>query len=109
MKLPLLILLTILTTSCTIQVNDFESCLKAGNPALESYPRQCIHKETTFTEEIWKLDDIQLRQHQDEGYYGCFGCNTQNPAICVDPTREMIEAEETNEIHCNENFEVIRE
>lgn len=74
---------------------------------MESYPRQCTHQGNTFTEYPWITDDIQLRQHQDEGYYGCFGCNTQNPAICVDPTQKMIQIQETENLHCNEDFEVI--
>jgi hypothetical protein len=35
------------------QVNDFESCVAAGNPVMESYPRQCRHTDgRTFTEVI---------------------------------------------------------
>jgi len=34
------------------QVTNFEECIAAGNPAMESYPRQCSHKGETFVEEI---------------------------------------------------------
>lgn len=34
------------------QVVNFEECIKAGNPAMESYPRQCRHGNRTFTENI---------------------------------------------------------
>lgn len=33
-------------------VTDFESCAAAGNPVMESYPRQCRAGNTTFTEEF---------------------------------------------------------
>ncbi len=32
--------------------HDFESCIAAGNPAMESWPRQCRHGDRTFTERI---------------------------------------------------------
>ncbi|MFC1616494.1 hypothetical protein ACFL21_05105 [Patescibacteria group bacterium] len=31
-------------------VSSFEDCIKAGNPAMESYPRQCRHENQTYTE-----------------------------------------------------------
>ncbi len=34
------------------EVDDFESCVAAGNPVMESYPRQCSHDDQTFTEEL---------------------------------------------------------
>lgn len=33
-------------------VTNFEECIAAGNPAMESYPRQCRHGDRTFTEII---------------------------------------------------------
>ncbi len=33
-------------------VNNFEECLGAGNPVMESYPRQCRSGDKTFVEEI---------------------------------------------------------
>ena len=33
-------------------VNSFEECVAAGNPVMESYPRQCRHGDRTFTEVI---------------------------------------------------------
>lgn len=33
-------------------VTNFEECIAAGNPAMESYPRQCAHDGETFTEII---------------------------------------------------------
>jgi len=59
-KIPLitLIIVILLTAFFFIQnrsqqqVTNFEECITAGNPAMESYPRQCRHKDQTFTETI---------------------------------------------------------
>ncbi len=38
---------------CQNEIDSFEECIAAGNPAMESYPRQCRSAEgRTFTEEI---------------------------------------------------------
>ena len=37
-------------------VTDFETCISAGNPAMESYPRQCRHDGKTYTEQIEPSD-----------------------------------------------------
>jgi hypothetical protein len=34
------------------KITSFEECVKAGNPVMESYPRQCTDGTNTFTEEI---------------------------------------------------------
>lgn len=31
-----------------VEVNDFQSCVRAGNPILESYPEQCVHNGQSF-------------------------------------------------------------
>ena len=36
----------------TSTINNFDDCIKAGNPAMESYPRQCRAGDRTFTEVI---------------------------------------------------------
>ena len=33
-------------------ISNFEECIAAGNPAMESYPRQCRAGDKTFTEQI---------------------------------------------------------
>lgn len=33
-------------------VTNFSECIAAGNPAMESFPRQCVHEGETFTEEV---------------------------------------------------------
>ncbi len=37
------------TTLCGT-IDSFEECIAAGNPAMESFPRQCIANGQTFTE-----------------------------------------------------------
>lgn len=41
------------------EVTNFEECVEAGNPVMESYPRQCRHKDSTFTEQ---LSEEELRR-----------------------------------------------
>ena len=95
------------------EINSFEECIAAGFPAMESYPRQCMDAAgNTFVEEIddfWKLDGVELMQHETEGFYGCFGCSTprKGSALCIDPIPEMKIIEETSERYCTEEFEVI--
>ena len=41
------------TPPSAIQINSFETCLRAGNPVMESYPRQCkVEGGRTYVEEI---------------------------------------------------------
>jgi len=42
------------------KVFNFEDCLEAGNPAMESYPRQCRHGDKTFTEELELADSCGI-------------------------------------------------
>lgn len=41
-----------------ITITNFEECAAAGNPIMESYPRQCRAQDTTFTENIGNELDI---------------------------------------------------
>ncbi|MBU0706586.1 hypothetical protein KJ657_02610 [Patescibacteria group bacterium] len=59
MKRVLLLLPILVLSACqpilkqvTPPVTNFEECIAAGNPVMESYPRQCRHGDQTFTEEI---------------------------------------------------------
>ena len=50
-----IIVLCAFLAGCSVsqfEVNDFESCVSAGNPVMESYPRQCNHDGITYTEVI---------------------------------------------------------
>ncbi|MFH1632304.1 MAG: Gmad2 immunoglobulin-like domain-containing protein [bacterium] len=40
------------TASSDVVVENFDDCVAAGNPVMESYPQQCRHGDETFTEEI---------------------------------------------------------
>ncbi len=39
------------------EITNFEECAKAGNPVMESYPRQCAANGKTFTEVIIMSQD----------------------------------------------------
>ncbi len=41
-----------LTREAPLSVTNFEECEAAGNPIMESYPRQCRHGDRTFVEDI---------------------------------------------------------
>jgi immunoglobulin-like protein involved in spore germination len=47
-----------------IVVTNFDECVTAGNPIMESYPQQCRYKDQTFTQnignELEKMDFIRL-------------------------------------------------
>ena len=48
----IIFLLVILFISGCNEINSFEDCINAGNPAMESYPRQCMANGKTFVEDI---------------------------------------------------------
>lgn len=52
------------------EINDFETCVIAGNPVMESYPRQCRHNDQTFVEEIesliLKTEALEIAQQNKE-------------------------------------------
>ena len=60
-KQTLLSLVTILfaLSACTVDekptITNFEECVAAGNPVMESYPRQCSDGENTYVEDISKI------------------------------------------------------
>lgn len=63
-----LVLLVVLTSGCSqyqnetnddtisVVVTSFEECIAAGNPAMESFPRQCVHNGEWFSEEVEDLN-----------------------------------------------------
>ncbi len=53
----LLISCILLLASCSEIVTDFDGCIAAGNPAIESYPRKCRHGDQTFTEKIGNVGE----------------------------------------------------
>jgi len=51
----ILMLLSLVLAGCeseVVEITNFEDCIAAGNPAMESYPRQCRANDQTFVEEI---------------------------------------------------------
>jgi len=51
-------------------VTNFEECVLAGNPVMESYPRQCIDHGVTFVEQVG------TRVDETDGYKIVYGTET---------------------------------
>src|SRR3989344_8745418 len=89
------------------EVNSFEECINAGNSVLESFPRQCITPDgRMFTESLppWRTDDLTLMRIPETGELACFGCGATQ---CRDPIAGLDVVEETENQHCDEDFEII--
>lgn len=55
MRTLLLFTIGLILTACSTSgqaITNFEECIAAGNPAIESYPRQCRANGQTFVEVI---------------------------------------------------------
>jgi hypothetical protein len=52
------------------KVTDFESCVQAGNPVMESYPRQCSHEGETYSEEVVSEPSTPVPSDAAESYCG---------------------------------------
>jgi len=69
-----ILILTLTLTACNgvpeeepIEITNFEECLAAGNPAMESYPRQCMTKDgQTFIEELDLPTESLTKQQAQE-------------------------------------------
>ncbi len=48
-------------------VTDFESCAAAGNPVMESFPRQCVVNGVTYTEIIDDVEETSKTFTSDKG------------------------------------------
>ncbi len=50
----IIILIFLVSYSASQEITNFEECVSAGNPIMESYPRQCrdASNDRTFVEEI---------------------------------------------------------
>lgn len=89
--LSILLVAFVLYQNLSIQVNNFESCIDAGNPAMESYPRQCAHKGITYVEDISiKCTDEQkgIQFCTQEYAPVCGTINVQCITTPCDPVRE---------------------
>lgn len=61
----LLIALSVVLSACTTSIPEeniasFDDCVAAGNPVMESYPRQCSANGQTFVEEITPGDGVDV-------------------------------------------------
>lgn len=56
-------------------ISNFEECIAAGNPAMESYPRQCNDGENTYVE------DISVRCTEDQR--GAEFCTAIYQPVCA--------------------------
>lgn len=75
MKLAYLLYGLIILAACSqVLVTNFEECLAAGNPAMESHPRQCIHDGENFVE---VLDEPVLAGPEFTA------CDTPRPEACT--------------------------
>jgi len=43
------------------EITDFDSCVAAGNPVMESYPRQCNANGQTYTEDIGDMGRCEMQ------------------------------------------------
>ena len=87
------------------KITNFEECADAGNPVMESYPRQCRVNGEIFVEELtWENDGIILMQNSETGQYACFGCGKP---LCIDPAPIMKIVNETLQKYCSDEFEII--
>ncbi|HDR53812.1 MAG TPA: hypothetical protein ENN60_04075 [archaeon] len=53
------------------EVHDFLTCEEAGGSILESYPRQCVYEEHTYTETLEEGKGELIGGQRDE--HGCLG------------------------------------
>ncbi len=67
-------------------VTNFEECAAAGNPVMESYPRQCSHEGELFIEEIDEpiMPPANTESEEENATAGAFMCDVNNrPEACT--------------------------
>jgi len=50
--ISLLFIILFFVSGCSQKITNFDECIAAGHPAMESYPRQCSDGKNTFAEVI---------------------------------------------------------
>jgi hypothetical protein len=64
-KISLLFIAIFILSGCAFvqpnQITNFEECVAAGNPVMESYPRQCRADGQTFVEELKQSGQYRLK------------------------------------------------
>lgn len=106
MKKLLLILPILILIGCTgrithpvdkpMNINSFEECMNAGNPVMESYPRQCQANGQVFTEEVINEELPINCQKPSEIEISC----NNNSGIWIAGTKEC---ENVDQKWCDEN------
>ena len=76
------------------KVDNFKECVAAGNPVMESYPRQCTHNNQTFTEII-----ENFCSNKETGEI----CMTLHDPVCGHPLKETF----SNSCFACQNQEVV--
>lgn len=74
------------TEPCEKGVLNFEDCAEAGNPVMESYPRQCIHNGKTYVEDLGRAyctDDQRDTDVCTEIYQPVCGWFDPEKVVCV--------------------------
>lgn len=56
-------------TEPQVSISNFKECVDAGNPVMESYPRQCRANNQTFVEDVTLPEEPLIGGDTDEG--GC--------------------------------------
>ena len=89
------------------KISNFEECISAGFPAMESHPRKCMTSDgRLFVEEItWRNDGINIGYIPESDFYGCYGCGR---VLCIDPVPTVQFVDETENFRCDEDFNLIR-
>ncbi len=69
-------------------IQSFEDCAAAGNPVMESYPRQCMAGGKTFVEEIEYVDGPCRNEDS--------GCTPMGPPCCpgLRPSSDAVETKD---------------
>ena len=60
-------------------ISNFDECVAAGNPVMESYPRQCVVNEQTFTEVITNTNQLVGGDADEHGCIGSAGYSWCDP------------------------------
>jgi len=96
MIMRILLVMILLLFACTqTNITDFQSCVDAGNPVMESFPRQCAADGSTYTE----LIGGDVDEHGCRGSAGYTWC--ENKQKCLRTFEEPCIIESENP--CDEN------
>ncbi|HNV12696.1 MAG TPA: hypothetical protein PK686_01665 [bacterium] len=77
-----------------INVSNFEECVAAGNPVMESYPRQCRHGEESFIEDIGQIVGGDKDEHGCIGSAGYSWCEPKNECLRIWEEKCYVSVEE---------------